>query len=59
MVKKQIQEWLNVVGKQKNQEWLIVYVNKQEAKRGMSLLGALTNIYEKIRSDFNVGKRER
>jgi hypothetical protein len=57
MVKKQIQDWLNVVGKQKNHEWLIVYVNKQEAKR--SLLGALTNIYEKIRSDFNIGKKER
>ncbi|KAJ3288846.1 hypothetical protein HK104_007926 [Borealophlyctis nickersoniae] len=62
VVKRQIQEWVNIVNNKKNQEWLIVYVSSPESRGragGILKIGSMGgNIYEKIKSDFNI-KRDR
>lgn len=43
----------------KNQEWLIVYVAGQDTRRSNNYLGLKTTVFDKIRADFNQGKRDR
>ncbi|KAJ3206722.1 hypothetical protein HK099_000469 [Clydaea vesicula] len=53
VVRKQIQEWLNVIANKKNQEWLIVYVQGQDSKKATTrFLGVGGSVYDKIKSDF-------
>ncbi|KAI9318228.1 trafficking protein particle complex subunit 10 [Dichotomocladium elegans] len=58
-VKKQIKAWVDVSMAKKNQEWLIVYVAGQDTKRSNNYLGLKTTVFDKIRADFNQGKRDR
>ncbi|KAM3584023.1 hypothetical protein VKS41_003991 [Umbelopsis sp. WA50703] len=58
-VKRQIKSWVDVITTKKNQEWLLVYVAGQETRKSGSYLGLKTSVYDKIKSDFNVGKRDR
>lgn len=58
-VKRQIKAWIDVITTKKNQEWLLVYVAGQETRKGGSYLGLKTSVYDKIKNDFNVGKRDR
>ncbi|KAI9243615.1 trafficking protein particle complex subunit 10 [Phascolomyces articulosus] len=58
-VKKQIKTWVDLIATKKNQEWLIVYVAGQDTKRTNNYLGLKTSVFDKIRADFNQGKRDR
>ncbi|OAD74957.1 hypothetical protein PHYBLDRAFT_186589, partial [Phycomyces blakesleeanus NRRL 1555(-)] len=58
-VKKQIKQWVDFITGKKNQEWMVVYVAGQDAKKTNSYLGLKTTVYDKIRTDFNQGKQER
>lgn len=58
-VRKQIKAWVDVSMSKKNQEWLIVYVAGQDARRTNNYLGLKTTVFDKIRADFNQGKRDR
>ncbi|KAJ3179456.1 hypothetical protein HDU85_004866 [Gaertneriomyces sp. JEL0708] len=58
-IRKQIQEWLNVVANKKSQEWLIVYVSGAESRgKSARFLGVGSSIFDRIKSDFNF-KKER
>ncbi|KAI8849287.1 hypothetical protein BC829DRAFT_189092 [Chytridium lagenaria] len=53
MVRKQIQDWLNIIANKKNQEWLIVYVGNSDAKRAAPrFLNVGGTVFEKIKADF-------
>ncbi|KAI9034358.1 hypothetical protein DFJ74DRAFT_649156 [Hyaloraphidium curvatum] len=56
--RKAIQDWIALMNSKRNQEWLIVFVTKQEAKAGSSFLRSST-VLDKLRSDFNTSKRDR
>lgn len=69
-VKKQIKDWQSLVIQRKNQEWLIVLVTKPDptgkaakgttaSSGGGGLFGFGGSVLDKIRSDFNIGKRDR
>jgi hypothetical protein len=66
VVKKQIKAWLDVVTARKNQEWLIVHVT-QDSNSTLSQAKAAnannflikTSVLDKIKADFNVGKKDR
>ncbi|KAL7418117.1 trafficking protein particle complex subunit 10 [Mrakia frigida] len=70
-VKKQLKDWLSLVSQRKNQEWIIVLVVKPDPTTGTvksaspaptSAAGRLFrggSVLDKIRGDFNVGKRDR
>ncbi|KAJ2960306.1 hypothetical protein NQZ79_g4345 [Umbelopsis isabellina] len=58
-VRRQIKSWVDVISTKKNQEWLLVYVAGQETRKSGSYLGLKTSVYDKIKSDFNIGKRDR
>ncbi|KAG0193307.1 hypothetical protein DFQ28_005750 [Apophysomyces sp. BC1034] len=58
-VRRQIRQWVDLIMTKKNQEWLIVYVAGQDAKKSNSYLGLKTSVYDKIRTDFNQGKQDR
>ncbi|KAJ3413632.1 hypothetical protein HDV05_007776 [Chytridiales sp. JEL 0842] len=52
-VKKQIQEWLNVIEKKKNQEWLIVYTaNLDPRKVPPRFLNVGGSVMDKIKADY-------
>ena len=54
IVKKQIQDWLNVVSNKKNQEWLIVYAsNFDQRKAAPRFLSVGGSVMDKIKADFN------
>jgi hypothetical protein len=60
-----MQDWINVVGAKKHQEWLIVHVSNAEAgkvKTFLSSIGAQGSVADRIKSDissFLAGKKER
>ncbi|KAJ3305631.1 hypothetical protein HDV03_001276 [Kappamyces sp. JEL0829] len=54
--RKLIQEWLNVVGNKKNQEWLIVYCAEKTRSNRIFNMGSSTSVYEKLKVDFNLKK---
>lgn len=54
----QIREWLNTVQRRKLQEWLIVHVTSQKIGPAKFYLRK-GSVFDKIRADFNVGKRDR
>ncbi|RKO89734.1 hypothetical protein BDK51DRAFT_35393, partial [Blyttiomyces helicus] len=58
-VKRQIQDWVNVVNNKKNQEWMIVYISSPESRAKSGLLKLGGNVYDKIKSDFNVRRESR
>jgi trafficking protein particle complex subunit 10 len=58
-VKRQIKAWMDVITTKKNQEWMLVYVAGQDTRKGASYLGLKTSVYDKIKNDFNIGKRDR
>ncbi|TPX68860.1 hypothetical protein SpCBS45565_g02844 [Spizellomyces sp. 'palustris'] len=59
VIRKQIQDWLNVVANKKNQEWLIVYVSSPESRgKSARFLGVGASVFDRIKSDFNF-KKER
>ena len=57
IVKTKIREWLNIADSRRNQEWLIVYVTKQETMRN-KYFNMKGTVYDKIKADFNT-KRDR
>lgn len=69
-VKQQIKDWLSFVSQRKHQEWLIVLVVKPDPTTGAAkgagggtaasrLFRVGGSVLDRIRSDFNVGKRDR
>ncbi|KAI8062176.1 trafficking protein particle complex subunit 10 [Gongronella butleri] len=58
-VRRQIRAWMDIIQGKKNQEWLIVYVASADAKKSNSYLGLKASVYDKIRTDYNIGKQER
>ncbi|GBC05869.1 hypothetical protein RclHR1_06490004 [Rhizophagus clarus] len=59
IVKTQIREWLNIAESRRNQEWLIVYVTKQENFRNPArYFNMKGTVFDKIKADFNT-KRDR
>jgi hypothetical protein len=63
-IRQRIRDWLDAVQSRKNQEWLIVYVaDLATAKPGNTTATKFyqrkSNVLDKIRADFNVGKRDR
>ncbi|KAH7090076.1 trafficking protein particle complex subunit 10 [Auriculariales sp. MPI-PUGE-AT-0066] len=59
-VKKQIRDWLAVVSTKKNQEWLVVLVVRPDTRgSGSNFFQIRSSIMDRIRADFNIGKRDR
>eukprot|EP00158_Paraphelidium_tribonemae_P008881 Partr_v1_DN28717_c1_g1_i2_m62817 putative trafficking protein particle complex len=58
VIKKQIHEWVESISARRNQEWLIVYVSKEAPSANPRFLIRST-VYDRIRNDFNIGKRDR
>lgn len=54
----QIREWLNAVQSRKLQEWLIVHVTSQKTGPA-KFYQRKGSVFDKIRADFNVSKRDR
>lgn len=54
----QIREWLNTVQAKKLQEWLIVHVTTQKTGPA-KFYQRKGSVFDKIRADFNVSKRDR
>lgn len=54
----QIREWLNTVQSKKLQEWLIVHVTSQKTGPA-KFYQRKASVFDKIRADFNVSKRDR
>jgi hypothetical protein len=64
VVKKQIKAWLDQVNAKRSQEWMIIYVSKEPnpGSKSNSMNPKFlikTSVYDKIKSDFNTGKRDR
>ena len=58
-VKKQIKDWHNLVSTKRHQEWLILHVVRPDRTLTGNFFAMRSNVTDKIRADFNVGKRER
>ncbi|KZV79059.1 hypothetical protein EXIGLDRAFT_782854 [Exidia glandulosa HHB12029] len=59
-VKKQIKDWFALVSQKKNQEWLILLVVRPDNRAGGgNFFQMRSSVMDKIRADFNVGKRDR
>ncbi|KAF8229518.1 hypothetical protein L208DRAFT_1439127 [Tricholoma matsutake] len=58
-VKKQIKDWHSAVTTRKYQEWLILHIIKSDAQAPSGKFFQKNSVFEKIRADFNVEKRER
>ncbi|THH18490.1 hypothetical protein EW146_g2511 [Bondarzewia mesenterica] len=59
-VRKQIKDWHITVSQRKNQEWLIVYVIRPDARAAASGFFQIKGtVLDKIRADFNTDKRDR
>ncbi|KAL4077208.1 trafficking protein particle complex subunit 10 [Scleroderma yunnanense] len=59
-VKKQLKDWQNSVTQRKNQEWLIIHVVHPDTKNvDRKFFNMKGSVLDKIRSDFNVDKRDR
>jgi hypothetical protein len=57
-IRPQIRDWLNIVQSKRAQEWLIIHVTSQ--KTGPSkFYQRKGSVFDKIRADFNLGKRDR
>lgn len=56
--RKLIQDWLNIVGNKKNQEWMIIYCAEKTKGNRLFNMGATASVYEKLKTDFNL-KKER
>ncbi|TPX32716.1 hypothetical protein SmJEL517_g04249 [Synchytrium microbalum] len=57
-VKKQIQDWVNLVTSKRNQEYMIVYLPGPSEKRSSRFLTVGSSVFDKIKADFNT-KRDR
>ncbi|KAG8842313.1 hypothetical protein FRB96_005595 [Tulasnella sp. 330] len=57
--KKQIKDWHTIVTQRKSQEWLVVLVVRPETQSTSSRLFQRASILDKVKSDFNIGKRDR
>ncbi|CAG8469022.1 1642_t:CDS:10 [Racocetra fulgida] len=60
-VRQKIRDWVNIVTAplKKNQEWLIVYVTKQETLRAARYFNMKGTVFDKIKTDFNASRRDR
>ncbi|RHZ81350.1 hypothetical protein Glove_121g72 [Diversispora epigaea] len=60
VVRQKIRDWTNIVTSKRNQEWLIVYVTKQETFRNAArYFNMKGTVFDKIKADFSINKRER
>ncbi|CAG8441735.1 2761_t:CDS:10 [Diversispora eburnea] len=60
VVRQKIRDWINIVTSKRNQEWLIVYVTKQETFRNAArYFNMKGTVFDKIKADFSINKRER
>ena len=60
----QLKSWHSLVANRKGQEWLLVHVVKADLARGAAsgagrFFGVGGSVIDKIRSDLNLGKRDR
>ena len=63
-IKQQIRDWLSVISRKKNQEWLIILLNNSSnsnvnSNKANNLFKIKSSIIDKIKLDFNVDKRDR
>ncbi|CAG8667598.1 24821_t:CDS:10 [Dentiscutata erythropus] len=63
-IRQKIRDWVNIVTapSKKNQEWLIVYVTKQETLRNAAKYFSMNmkgTVFDKIKADFNTSRRDR
>ncbi|CAG8497762.1 1816_t:CDS:10, partial [Acaulospora morrowiae] len=59
-VRQKIRDWMNIVTSKRNQEWLIVYVTKQETFRNAArYFNMKGTVFDKIKADYNINKRDR
>ncbi|EJD39309.1 hypothetical protein AURDEDRAFT_71368 [Auricularia subglabra TFB-10046 SS5] len=59
-VKKQIKDWFTLVSQKKNQEWLILLVVRPDTRAAAgNFFQMRSSVMDKIRADFNIGKRDR
>lgn len=59
-VKKQIKDWQTSLSHRKNQEWVIVYVVRSDARNPTTNFFQMkSNVLDKIRADFNTDKKDR
>lgn len=67
IVKKQIQGWHEVVSTRKGHEWLIILISQDvhaptaqsKAASGANNFLIKSSLLDKIKSDFNIGKKDR
>lgn len=57
-VRTQIRDWLDQIVARPNQEWLIVHISGGRTP-GAKFYQRKGTVVEKIRADFNTGKRDR
>ncbi|KDQ60741.1 hypothetical protein JAAARDRAFT_172897 [Jaapia argillacea MUCL 33604] len=58
VVRKQIKDWHSAVSQRKNQEWMIMYVDRPDTKAATPGFFQKA-VLDKIRADFNLDKRDR
>ncbi|KAG5440168.1 hypothetical protein PCANB_001737 [Pneumocystis canis] len=65
-IRAMIRTWYNTVLTKKNQEWLIIYVTLQPDSLSVNksintskFLNIKTSVYDKIKADFNISKKDR
>ena len=57
-IRLQIREWLDAVVARQNHEWLIVHVASSKSA-GAKFYQRKSTVVDKIKADFNTGKRDR
>lgn len=59
-IRKQIKEWHSTVSERKNQDWLIVHVERPDARGSSSgFFKVQSSVLDKIKTEFNSDKRDR
>jgi hypothetical protein len=58
VIRAQIRDWLDKIIIRPNQEWLIVHITAGR-KPGSKFYQLKGSVMDKIKSDFNTGKRDR
>jgi len=59
-IKKRIKDWVTPVSERRFQEWLIVHVSDSASSKTKPKFNLnLFSVFDKIKSDFNTGKKDR
>lgn len=55
----EIREWLDTISHRRDNEWLIVHVTSGSTLANSKFYQRKGSVVDKIRADFNTGKRDR